>query len=89
MVRKNNYIKKFKDNIIGRENFRTEEEYKEFAIKYLNEAPEHFDETIIQIIINKIFTNFRMPARFVKVEVEKLAGPKIIGKIDLDKLYKK
>ena len=88
-LEKNNYIKKFKDNIIGRENFRTEEEYKEFAIKYLNEAPEHFDETIIQIIINKIFTNFRMPARFVKVEVEKLAGPKIIGKIDLDKLYKK
>lgn len=30
-----------------------------------------------------------MPVKFIKTEVEKLAGPKIIGKIDLDKIRKK
>lgn len=85
----NRYIEKFRNNVIERENFRTEREYKDFAISYLNNAPEGFDDIIIDTIIHKIFTNFRMPVKFIKTEVEKLAGPKIIGKIDLDKIRKK
>ena len=86
---RNNYIKNFEDNIIGRENFSSEHEYKEFAVKYLENTPENFDDIIIDTIIERIFTDFKMPARYRKIEVEKLAGPKIIGKIDLDKIRKK
>lgn len=86
---RNNYIKNFEDNIIGRENFSSEQEYKEFAVKYLENTPENFDDIIIDTIIERIFTDFKMPARYRKIEVEKLAGPKIIGKIDLDKIRKK
>ncbi len=85
----NRYIEKFRNNVIERENFKTEQEYKEFAISYLDNAPEGFDDIIINTIIHRIFTNFRMPAKFIKTSVEKLAGPKIIGKIDLDKFRKK
>ena len=85
----NNYIVKLRYKVIERENFRTEQEYKEFTLRYLKDAPERFDDIIINTIIGKIFTNFKMPAKFVKIEVERLAGPKIIGKIDLDKIRKK